>query len=71
MNDQPTAMDPTNAPAAATAAVSAASSAPLPGAWQRYLDDLKSHAGGPVPLEAQGTLVRVAGLVLELSLIHI
>jgi len=48
-----------------TAAVSAASGAPLPAAWQRYLDDLKSHAGGPVPLEAQGTLVRVAGLVLE------
>jgi len=65
MNDQPTAMNPTNASSAVTAAVSAASGAPLPAAWQRYLDDLKSHAGGPVPLEAQGTLVRVAGLVLE------
>ena len=36
-----------------------------PGAWQRYLDDLKAHAAGPAPLELQGTLVRVAGLVLE------
>ncbi len=42
-----------------------ATAAPLPAAWQRYLDDLKAHAGGPVSLEAQGTLVRVAGLVLE------
>ena len=43
----------------------------LPGAWQRYLDDLKAHAGGAVPLEAQGTLVRVAGLVLEAAGIRV
>ena len=35
--------------------------------WMRYLDDLQNFAGGPVPLETQGTLVKVAGLVLEAS----
>ncbi|WP_295643888.1 flagellar protein export ATPase FliI [uncultured Methylibium sp.] len=39
--------------------------------WQRYLDDLKAHATGPTPLEAQGTLVRVAGLVLEAAGIRV
>ncbi|MBA2721745.1 MAG: flagellar protein export ATPase FliI [Methylibium sp.] len=43
----------------------------LPPTWQRYLDDLKSHATGPLPLEAQGTLVRVAGLVLEAAGIRV
>ncbi len=44
---------------------------PLPGVadttrkWQRYLADLQSFAAAPVALESQGTLVRVAGLVLE------
>ena len=33
--------------------------------WHRYLDDLQSFAADPVPLETQGLLVRVAGLVLE------
>lgn len=33
--------------------------------WTRYLDDLKAFAATPVPLEPQGKLVRVAGLVLE------
>jgi flagellum-specific ATP synthase len=33
--------------------------------WQRYLADLQAFAAAPVALEAQGTLVRVAGLVLE------
>lgn len=33
--------------------------------WAQYLDDLQSFAGNPVPLESQGKLVRVAGLVLE------
>lgn len=33
--------------------------------WTRYLDDLQAFAATPVPLEPQGKLVRVAGLVLE------
>jgi flagellum-specific ATP synthase len=33
--------------------------------WMRYLDDLHAFASAPVPLATQGTLVRVAGLVLE------
>jgi flagellum-specific ATP synthase len=33
--------------------------------WQRYLADMQTFAAEPVPLETQGTLVRVAGLVLE------
>ncbi|MET0519769.1 MAG: hypothetical protein ABW005_13175, partial [Burkholderiaceae bacterium] len=33
--------------------------------WSQYLDDLQSFAGNVVPLESQGKLVRVAGLVLE------
>jgi flagellum-specific ATP synthase len=33
--------------------------------WQRYLQDLQSFAAEPQPLETQGILVRVAGLVLE------
>lgn len=33
--------------------------------WSRYLEDLKAFASTPVPLEPQGKLVRVAGLVLE------
>ncbi|WP_428415563.1 flagellar protein export ATPase FliI [Methylibium sp.] len=45
--------------------------AALPASWQRYMDDLKAHAVGPVPLEAQGTLVRVAGLVLEAAGIRV
>ncbi|QAZ41478.1 flagellar protein export ATPase FliI [Methylibium sp. Pch-M] len=45
--------------------------AALPASWQRYMDDLKAHALGPVPLEAQGTLVRVAGLVLEAAGIRV
>jgi flagellum-specific ATP synthase len=37
----------------------------IPAAWQRYLSDLQTFAADPVPLETQGILVRVAGLVLE------
>ena len=37
----------------------------LGAAWTRYLDALKMFAADPVPLETQGLLVRVAGLVLE------
>jgi len=33
--------------------------------WQTYLNDLVAFAKAPVALESQGTLVRVAGLVLE------
>jgi flagellum-specific ATP synthase len=33
--------------------------------WSRFLDDLDACAGAPQPLENQGKLVRVAGLVLE------
>jgi flagellum-specific ATP synthase len=33
--------------------------------WQRFLTHLCSFAAEPVPLEVQGRLVRVAGLVLE------
>ncbi len=33
--------------------------------WQRWLGDIEAYAAVPQPLEMQGTLVRVAGLVLE------
>ncbi|MDN3919769.1 flagellar protein export ATPase FliI [Roseateles violae] len=33
--------------------------------WGQYLSDLQAFAGNQQPLEAQGKLVRVAGLVLE------
>ena len=33
--------------------------------WNRFLDDLDACAGTKLPLENQGKLVRVAGLVLE------
>ena len=33
--------------------------------WTCYLDDLQAFAAVRVPLKTQGTLVRVAGLVLE------
>ena len=33
--------------------------------WNRYLDDLDRCVATPMPLESQGKLVRVAGLVLE------
>ena len=33
--------------------------------WQRYLADIENYATVPQPLEMQGTLVRVTGLVLE------
>ncbi len=33
--------------------------------WQRWLDDVEAFAATPVPLAAQGKLVRVTGLVLE------
>ena len=39
--------------------------------WLRYVADLKAYAASPMPLEAQGTLVKVAGLVLEASGIRV
>src|SRR6476620_5843354 len=39
--------------------------------WQRYLADLQAFASTAVPLETQGTLVRVAGLVLEAAGIRV
>ncbi|MEW6706687.1 MAG: flagellar protein export ATPase FliI [Pseudomonadota bacterium] len=33
--------------------------------WMRYLQDMQAHAAAPRPLETEGTLVRVTGLVLE------
>ncbi|MDH4050975.1 MAG: flagellar protein export ATPase FliI [Rubrivivax sp.] len=35
------------------------------GRWARYLADLQAYADLPQPLETEGTLVRVTGLVLE------
>jgi flagellum-specific ATP synthase len=39
--------------------------------WMRYLDDLHDYASTPVPLATHGTLVRVAGLVLEAAGIRV
>ena len=39
--------------------------------WRRYLADLQAFAANPVALETQGTLVRVAGLVLEAAGIRV
>jgi flagellum-specific ATP synthase len=39
--------------------------------WLRFLADLETFAAEPVPLESQGTLVRVAGLVLEAAGIRV
>jgi flagellum-specific ATP synthase len=39
--------------------------------WQRYLSDLMTFSAEPVALETQGTLVRVAGLVLEAAGIRV
>jgi flagellum-specific ATP synthase len=33
--------------------------------WGRFLADLQEHAAAPLPLETEGTLTRVTGLVLE------
>ena len=39
--------------------------------WQRYLGDLRQFASVPLPLPVEGTLVRVAGLVLEAAGIRV
>ena len=39
--------------------------------WQRYLADLQAFSADPVPLESNGLLVRVAGLVLEAAGIRV
>ncbi|AKJ31014.1 flagellar protein export ATPase FliI [Caldimonas brevitalea] len=40
-------------------------------AWQQYLNDLRAFANAPLALETQGTLVKVAGLVLEAAGIRV
>jgi len=40
-------------------------------AWQRYLADMQNFAAEPLPLETQGLLVRVTGLVLEAAGIRV
>lgn len=53
-------------PGDAPAAPQPARPAPtLPPGWARYLSDLRSFAASPAPLAVHGSLVRVAGLVLE------
>ncbi len=42
-----------------------------PQAWRRYLADLQHFADAPQPLSTSGTLVRVAGLVLEAAGIRV
>ncbi len=39
--------------------------------WERFMADMEAFAGDPVPLEAQGLLVRVTGLVLEAAGIRV
>ncbi len=39
--------------------------------WRRYLGELQNFSADPVPLESQGLLVRVAGLVLEAAGIRV
>src|SRR5258706_15481373 len=39
--------------------------------WHRYLADMESFTADPAPLETQGLLVRVAGLVLEAAGIRV
>jgi len=39
--------------------------------WRRYLANLKGFAADEVPLETQGLLVRVTGLVLEAAGIRV
>ena len=39
--------------------------------WRRFLEDLQVFAADPIALESQGTLVRVAGLVLEAAGIRV
>ncbi|MDX9845266.1 MAG: flagellar protein export ATPase FliI [Aquabacterium sp.] len=45
--------------------MSARAKSTLLDSWNRYFDDLDRCAATPMPLESQGKLVRVAGLVLE------
>ena len=39
--------------------------------WQQYMTDLRAFAAAPLSLETQGTLVKVAGLVLEAAGIRV
>jgi flagellum-specific ATP synthase len=36
-----------------------------PSRWGHFMEDLRASASVPTPLEARGTLTRLAGLVLE------
>jgi flagellum-specific ATP synthase len=45
--------------------------APRTERWQRYLTDLQTFAGAAQPLQTEGTLTRVAGLVLEAAGIRV
>ena len=45
--------------------MSSPASAARPQRWQRYLADMETYAALPLPLASAGSLVRVAGLVLE------
>jgi flagellum-specific ATP synthase len=48
-----------------SASASPAESSPRLQRWERYLGSLREYAAAPLPLAAEGTLVKVAGLVLE------
>ena len=45
--------------------------APVTAQWQRFLADMQSFVADPAPLEMQGRLVRVTGLVLEAAGIRV
>ena len=55
----------------ATAAPPQAAADTVGAHWKRYLENLKSFAADEVPLETQGLLVRVTGLVLEAAGIRV
>jgi len=44
---------------------------PMRAQWQRYLGDMRSFSADKIPLETQGLLVRVTGLVLEAAGIRV
>jgi len=46
-------------------------SEPMRAQWQRYLGDMRSFSADKIPLETQGLLVRVTGLVLEAAGIRV
>ena len=64
-------MPPAGADAIAARCTPSRRSPPVTERWQRYLADLQRFAAAAVPLEAQGLLVRVTGLVLEAAGIRV